>query len=854
MNIKVNPKSHLIKFIEGTSECLYDYTNMTWSGDASFIATAKAYVTNNIASITLHNADVGAVLQKFINNESKYNVSDKIAELVTLGTTQEITGAKNFRGPVTYTGVINNNTSGVLEINGDHLIPTQDILGVIGDVNKRFSIIYTNSLSSTSITNSGNLITPIIKHPTGTYGLNVPFDDGTWTGNRTLITIEDVPTDLSLYDNTSSNFITINDVPVQEQADWAENDTSKKAYINNKPTKLSQFSNDSSFITLSQVPQSNWNENSDQSKAFIKNKPTNLSQFNNDTNFITAQDVPAQIQPDWEAASGLGEILHKPTNVSDFTNDAGYITANDVPAQIQPDWEAASGLGEILHKPTALSDFTNDSGFITANDVPAQVKANWNEADTTAAGYIQNKPTALSDFTNDVITISNGEISINGVVVLTYGASGEGKLAQIGSNGKLSESIIPDSIAGQMVYGGTFNAATKLASISKGAVAKIKSNIPTFDPETDLQTDPNTGDIIYEMTFTNTNAFTGPAGNEGIYYINKTVSNDFFGLTIKVGDWLVSDGTGWSVIENTDAVTGVKGAAEQDYRIGNINISPANIGITISGNSITVGNDTLTIPTVPTNVSDFTNDAGYITAQDVPTQVQPDWEATSGLGEILHKPTIPTVPTNVSDFTNDAGYITTNDIPAQVKANWNETDTTAAGYIQNKPTSLSQFTNDAGFITAANVTGQVQADWNETDTTSPAYINNKPQVLGSQTQSDWSETDTTAAGYIQNKPTNVSDFTNDAGYGRGTVTSVTTGNNSGLILETPANSNTTPVITVDSNYKLPTNTEWNGKVSQIIVNGTTYNITSGTQGVINLGTISGGASSNGLCYEEIVEE
>lgn len=39
-------------------------------------------------------------------------------------------------------------------------------------------------------------------------------------------------------------------------------------------------------------------------------------------------------------------------------------------------------------------------------------------------------------------------------------------------------------------------------------------------------------------------------------------------------------------------------------------------------------------------------------------QVQSDWNATSGMGEILNKPTIPTVPTNVSSFTNDAGYLT----------------------------------------------------------------------------------------------------------------------------------------------------------------------------------------------------
>ena len=39
-------------------------------------------------------------------------------------------------------------------------------------------------------------------------------------------------------------------------------------------------------------------------------------------------------------------------------------------------------------------------------------------------------------------------------------------------------------------------------------------------------------------------------------------------------------------------------------------------------------------------------------------QVNSDWDANSGVAQILHKPTIPTVPTNVSAFTNDAGYLT----------------------------------------------------------------------------------------------------------------------------------------------------------------------------------------------------
>ena len=68
------------------------------------------------------------------------------------------------------------------------------------------------------------------------------------------------------------------------------------------------------------------------------------------------------------------------------------------------------------------------------------------------------------------------------------------------------------------------------------------------------------------------------------------------------------------------------------------------------------------IPTVPTNVSAFTNDAGYLTNYTETDPTVPAWakeanKPTYNYSEITNTPTIPTVPTNVSAFTNDAGYL-----------------------------------------------------------------------------------------------------------------------------------------------------------------------------------------------------
>lgn len=167
--------------------------------------------------------------------------------------------------------------------------------------------------------------------------------------------------------------------------------------------------------------------------VFNATVPTKTSDLTNDSGFITLSDIPAQVNADWDATSGAGQILNKPslatvattgdysdlsgtpsipTATSDLTNDSGFITLSDVPAQVQPDWNASSGLGEILNKPnlatvattgaysdltgtpsipTATSDLQNDSGFITLSDVPAQVNSDWNAS--SGAAQILNKPT-----------------------------------------------------------------------------------------------------------------------------------------------------------------------------------------------------------------------------------------------------------------------------------------------------------------------------------------------------------------------------------------------------------------------------------------------------------------------------
>ena len=138
------------------------------------------------------------------------------------------------------------------------------------------------------------------------------------------------------------------------------------------------------------------------------------------------------------------------------------------------------------------------------------------------------------------------------------------------------------------------------------------------------------------------------------------------------------------------------------------------------------------IPTVPTNVSAFTNDAGYLTPATVQDAV--------------------TILTNVSAYTNDAGYITSAQVPAQVNADWNATN--GAAQILNKPT-IPATANNATLTLQQN--GMLIGTFTS-DASSDNTLNVTVPTVTDQLVND--------IGYLTSDslPTNVSTFTNDVGY------------------------------------------------------------------------------------------
>ena len=164
--------------------------------------------------------------------------------------------------------------------------------------------------------------------------------------------------------------------------------------------------------------------------------------------------------------------------------------------------------------------------------------------------------------------------------------------------------------------------------------------------------------------------------------------------------------------------------ASAAHGITSTDITNWNNKSTFSGNYNDLSNKP-TIPTVPTNISAFTNDSGYITSADVPegasaytgTISAVGTTASSGTnngfarGDHVHNITSSTITsalgftpynsTNPNGYTSNTGTITS----VKTTAGAHTTINVSSGAANfNVPTKTSHLTNDSGFITSSDVT------------------------------------------------------------------------------------------------------------------------------------------------------
>lgn len=191
----------------------------------------------------------------------------------------------------------------------------------------------------------------------------------------------------------------------QQQADWAQNDSSQVDYIKNRPQNLVQDADyvhtDNNFTDADKTKlagieagaeanvQADWAQNDSSQDDYIKNRP-DLSVY------ATKAEVNTGL-------AGKQDTLTAGSNISIVNN---VISATAAP-QEQADWAQtdSSAVDYIKNKPANIvqdpSYVHTDNNFTTTEKdklagieagAEVNVQSDWNQTDTTADDFIRNKP------------------------------------------------------------------------------------------------------------------------------------------------------------------------------------------------------------------------------------------------------------------------------------------------------------------------------------------------------------------------------------------------------------------------------------------------------------------------------
>lgn len=387
-----------------------------------------------------------------------------------------------------------------------------------------------------------------------------------------------------------------------------------------------------------------------------------------------------------------------PTDNAELANGAGYITNS-----------ALNGY--------ATEQWVQSQGYAESSDL-ATVATSGSYNDLTDKPTIPTVPTNVSAFTNDAGYLTEHQSLAN------YYTKDE------------TDALIPD--VEDYFDGAEYDSNTKRINFKHGNTIKAYIDATAFIKDGMVDNvEISNGNLV--ITF-NTDAGKQPISipltdifNPANYYDKTTADNTF----------------ATQVVVNQEIAARIQGDADINTALGTKADKSDTYTKTEVDTALALKQDASTA--FSGDYNDLTNKPDlsvYAESANLATV------STSGsYDDLSNKPTIPTVPSNVSAFTNDAGYLTEH----QSLANYytkDETDalipdtsdfltksefdtkeeviSTALNELedgkQDKLTAGSNITIDANNVISSTGGTQQQADWNQTDTTAVDYIKNKPTI------------------------------------------------------------------------------------------------------------------------------
>ena len=469
-------------------------------------------------------------------------------------------------------------------------------------------------------------------------------------------------------------------------------------------------------------------------KADKTELPTKTSDLTNDSGFITSADVP--------------------TKVSELTNDSGYITSAALSPYSTTQQMNAAISTAVANKadkseiPTKVSELNNDSGFVNSTQVntalaaytyPSQDLYTQSDIDTMLSQisslkievvdalpstgsedtiYLLKVRQQGNDMYQEYFWVNNAWELIGGIDLTDYYTKTEvntlltAKADVSAIPTKTSDLTNDSNFAVDANYVHTDNNYTtaeknKLAGIAAGAEVNVQSNWTQTNSSADdfIKNKPSipakTSDLTNDSGFittsaipTKVSAFTNDAG-----YLNE-IPDDSVGLN-------QLDSTIVNALNNINNKANTADLAS----------------VAFSGSY----NDLTNKPTIPTKTSNLTNDSNFVSNTSYATastggvvKVGSGLSITNGVlsttgggvadavewTNVLNKPNFSTVATSGSynDLSNKPTIPTVNNGTLTIKKNGTNVATFTANQSSNAtanitvPTKTSDLTNDSGFI------------------------------------------------------------------------------------------------------------------------------------------------------------
>ena len=317
----------------------------------------------------------------------------------------------------------------------------------------------------------------------------------------------------------------------------------------------------------------------------------------------------------------------------DGTASAGSASTYSKSDHVHP--SDTTKVDKVTGKDLSTNDFTNElktklEGI--SNGAEVNVQADWDVTDTSSDAYIKNKPNIPSGVIVDSALSSTSENPVQNKVINTALAD---KVDKVTGKGLSTNDYTTDE-------------KNKLAGIAAGAEVNVQSDWDVTDTSSDafIKNKPTIPTVP-----TNVSAFTNDAG----YLTSYTETDPVFSASPAAGitssditSWnnKVSDDKTWNGVTLDTSLAEMSNQScrvpfmwnvngETSARMMVANKVPTASNIAIYDNSAYLNsttpsaNDNSTkvattayvdaaIPTIPTNISSFTNDSGYLTLADLP--------------------------------------------------------------------------------------------------------------------------------------------------------------------------------------------------------------------------------------------